>query len=59
MYTSKHKQRVPHDMLLQTNIALVTLQSQAGGKYQIQQVYLGFVEDSMDVVGQTSIERYP
>jgi phosphodiesterase/alkaline phosphatase D-like protein len=59
MYTSKHKQRVPHDMLLQTNIALVTLQSQAGGKYQIQQVYLGFVEDSMDIVGQTIIEQYP
>jgi hypothetical protein len=56
MYTSNHKQRVPHDMLLQTNIALVTLQSQADGKYKIQQEYLGFVEDRMDVVGQTIIE---
>jgi hypothetical protein len=56
MYTSNHKQRVPHDMLLQTNIALVTLQSQEDGKYKIQQEYLGFVEDRMDVVGQTIIE---
>src|SRR5437879_12812381 len=58
MYTSNHKRRVPHDMLLQTNIALVTLQSQADGKYKIQQEYLGFVEDRMDVVGQTIIDSY-
>jgi phosphodiesterase/alkaline phosphatase D-like protein len=59
MYTGKHKQRVPHDMLLQTAIAMLTLQPRASGKYEIQQVYLGFVEDGLDVVGQTSIERYP
>jgi phosphodiesterase/alkaline phosphatase D-like protein len=58
MYTSKHKQRVPHDMLLQTAIAMLTLQLQGNGKYEIQQVYLGFVEDRMDVVGQTIIEQY-
>ncbi len=46
-------------MLLQTAIAMVTLQPQGSGKYEIQQVYLGFVEDRMDVVGQTIIEEYP
>src|SRR5260221_8620359 len=58
-YTSKHKQRVPRDMLLQTAIAMVTLQPQGSGKYEIQQVCLGFVEDRMDVVGLTMIEEYP
>ncbi|MFL5628842.1 MAG: alkaline phosphatase D family protein [Ktedonobacteraceae bacterium] len=56
MYTGNYKQRVPHNMLLQTTIAMVTLQLQANGNYKIQQEYLGFIEGKMAVVGRTIIE---
>lgn len=56
MYTGNLKQRVPHNMLLQTTIALLTLQPQSNGNYKIQQEYLGFMEGKMAVVGRTIIE---
>src|SRR5258708_20098199 len=46
-YTSKHKQRVPRDMLLQTAIAMVTLHPQCTWKYEIQQIYLCFLQYTM------------
>jgi phosphodiesterase/alkaline phosphatase D-like protein len=47
--------RVPHDLLLQNSIALVTLRPLASSGYLVQQEYLGEVDGNLGVVGRTSI----
>ena len=49
------RRRVQHDMLFENVVALVTCQPRSGerGAYDIQQVYLGLVEEELQEVGET------
>jgi len=45
--------RVPHDILMQNTIALVTFLLQSDGGYNVKQEYLGVMDGKMDVIGCT------
>jgi phosphodiesterase/alkaline phosphatase D-like protein len=55
MLTGDKKGRVPHDLLLQNTVALVSLQHKGDEKYEIRQEYLGVKDGDMEVVGRTTI----
>ncbi len=54
---TESNKRIPHDILFQNVVALVTCQSHANesGKYDIQQVYLGVVQEKLERVGVTAM----
>ncbi len=57
MRQEKSTKRVPHDMLFQNVVALVTFspQTHKKGQYAIRQVYLGINDGKFEVVGSTDI----
>ncbi|HZR39726.1 MAG TPA: alkaline phosphatase D family protein [Ktedonobacteraceae bacterium] len=53
LYTADMKARVPHDILFQNTIALVTIETEEDGSYTVQQEYLGSIGGIVRVVGRT------
>ena len=57
LYTPDEKGRVPHDLLFQNILALVTIETVGTSSYTVQQTYLGNINGKVEVLGRTVVKR--
>jgi hypothetical protein len=56
LYTADMKARIPHDILFQNSLAIVKVETEGKGKYEVQQEYLGNVDGKAEVIGRTLVD---
>jgi len=57
LYTPDEKGRVPHDLLFQNTLALVTIETIGMSSYTVQQTYLGNINGKVEVLGRSLVKR--